>query len=496
MIMMRKTEFFVIIITAVVIFAGCKSSEQFYRQAKLSREQAYHFWQSRKQREQYTQTIIKGKLPVKDCLKLALNNNKRLQSVLQEKEIARGQEVASYAAILPSIGLSSEYLRKDQISGLGPITFGDFDNYSIDLQVTQPLFAGGSISAQLNAGKLFSLLADQTVRKTVQDVILQAANQYYQVLLEQHLREISEDAVRLARAQLDDARKKRQAGVASDFDVLRAQVELSNFEAELIQNKNTVNVAKAQLVKIMGVSQDSSFELSDELTYQPFDIPMTQAVEVAYQNRPELFRKQLNIELQKQQLAIAHSSYWPTISGFYTNSWSRPDPHKPTVVDWGHLWNAGFSANLPVFDGLQREGNIIQQKARLKQAQVDLVDTEETVLFELKRAILSIQDATEFVESQALNLERAKEGLRLAEVGYKQGTKTQVETIDAQSALTKAKGNYYHAIHSHIAAKLELQRAMGTIAQFQSLNTGGQSDDAPRRVSESRLLPNSSQKER
>ena len=107
---------------------------------------------------------------------------------------------------------------------------------------------------------------------------------------------------------------------------------------------------------------------------------------------------------------------------------------------------------------------MIAQKARLRQAQIDLVDSEETALFELNKAMLGIENAAEFVDSQKLNLTRAKEGLRLAEVGYKEGTNTQVEMIDAQSALTQAKVNYYQSIYTHDIAKLDLQKAMGTLA--------------------------------
>jgi outer membrane protein TolC len=66
-----------------------------------------------------------------------------------------------------------------------------------------------------------------------------------------------------------------------------------------------------------------------------------------------------------------------------------------------------------------------------------------------------------------LNLTRAKEGLRLAEVGYREGTNTQVETIDAQAALTKARAFYYQAIYTHNVAKLMLQKAMGTLTTYE-----------------------------
>jgi len=96
-------------------------------------------------------------------------------------------------------------------------------------------------------------------------------------------------------------------------------------------------------------------------------------------------------------------------------------------------------------------------------------------LFELTKAQFSIENAKEFVESQRLNLTRAEEGLRLAEVGYREGTNTQVEMIDAQAALTTARVNHYQAIYSHMIAKLDLQKAMGTITMFGAIEPEGQS---------------------
>jgi len=463
----QKVVWFVVGIVVMPVLVGCVASEQFYEDVALSREAAYRQWENSKLQQQHSQLRISGELSIEDCLKLALVNNKRLQSVVEEKEIARGKELASYSAILPSVVLTGDYLRKDEVASFDvsgkTVSLGDLDNYSTGLRVTQPVFAGGAIKARINTGKLFSLLADQTVRAATQDVIYQAQHGYYDVLLAQHLLEISADAVRSAQAHLDDVKQKRQGGVASDFDVLRAEVELSNFKADLIQNKNAINISKTQLLKVMGISQDSVFALSDELTYLPLKMTMEQAVETAFLNRPDLFERQFDIKLQKELLRVARSGYWPTVSGFYENTWSKPDPHRSMEIEWGHAWQGGVMAELPLFDGLSREGEIIQQKARLKQSQIDLIDAEETTLFELTRSLLSIEDTEEFVESQRLNLVRAEEGLRLAEVGYKEGTNTQVEMIDAQAALTKARSLYYQSVYSHITAKLDLQKAMGVL---------------------------------
>jgi len=472
--MKKKVICFGWAVIAALLQAGCGSSERLYQDVGLSRDAAYRQWKNRKENQQRSQIYVSGDLGIEDCLKLVLVNNKVLQRTIQEKEIARGERYKSYSAILPKVDLTGEWQEIDEVSSISipdfgeKITMGDIHTYSTNLRVTQPFFAGGSIPATIKAGKLFSLLADQTVRAAVQDVIYSASHSYYDVLLNQHLLQISADAVRSAKAHLDDVKQKRQGGVASDFDVLRAEVELSNFQAEFIQNKNAINLAKAQLIKVMGVSQDSEFVLSDELVYLPSKMTMDESVKAAFRNRPDLFSREFDIKYQKQMLKIAQSRYWPTVSGYYDNIWSRPDPHSSMEIEWGHMWQVGVMASMPIFDGLSREGEVIQQKARVRQAQIDLIDTEETALFELTSALLSIQDAREFVESQRLNLARAEEGLRLAEVGYREGTNTQVEMIDAQAALTTASANYYQAIYSHIVAKLDLHKAMGTLTSFEA----------------------------
>jgi outer membrane protein len=452
---------------SAILLTGCISKEQFFDEVGLSRQSAYKQWENRKQVERQLQPVISGRLSLEDCLKLTLTNNKVLLKTLEEREAARGVELGSYSAILPAVSLSYNYERLDTVASIGPISLGALDNYSVGLNVTQPLFAGGAIPARINAARLGALLADQTVRAAVQETVYAAQMAYYTLLLDQHLYTISEDAVKSAQAHLDSVKQKRDAGIASDFDVLRAEVELSNFTAELIRSRNAINIAKANLIKTMGASQDSSFVLSDELTYAPFSITIQEAVAAAYRHRPDLFSKELGIRQQKERLAIAQSQYFPVISAYYRNTWSEPDPHNRTLIEWGRAYSSGLMAAWPLFDGFAREGSVIEQKARLKQSQIDLVDAEETALFELTRAMLSIEDAAEFVESQKLNLSRAQEGLRLAEVGYKEGINTQVEMIDAQAALTTAKANHYQAVYSHLVAKLALQKAMGTLTGFE-----------------------------
>jgi outer membrane protein len=466
-----------------VVWGGCKSREAMSGEVRAARQAAYRQWQSRQDEQTGLQPRISGKLTLEDSVKLTLGHNKMLQRTLEEKNVAYGQVVSSRSAWLPNVSVNGRYQRQEMVPvfdvSIPPapperVQIGTLNNYSVALNVVQPLYAGGAIAAQVRAAKILSLLTDQTIRAATQDVVYTAETAYYQLLLSQHLVDVSREAVRASQVHLDDVEKKRAGGVASDFDVLRAQVELSNFEANLIKSKNAINIARANLIKTMGVSQDSDFVLADEFVYAPLDVSMEQAVATAFLNRPDLYGREYQIRQQREQLQIARSRYLPNLSGFFTNTWSSPSPTAfgSSSSAWGRIWQGGIQGTWPIFDGFRREGDLLQQRALLRQAQIDLVDAEETAVYELTQALLSMKDAEEFVQSQRLNLTRATEGLRLAEVGYQQGINTQVEVIDAQSALTEARVNYYQSIYSHVVAKLAVQRAMGTIIESEGEPSG------------------------
>jgi len=116
-----------------------------------------------------------------------------------------------------------------------------------------------------------------------------------------------------------------------------------------------------------------------------------------------------------------------------------------------------------LFDGFKTKGRVDQERARLRQQEVGLMDTEEQVLLEVQMALLSVEDAEKLVASQSANIEQASEGVRLAEVGERAGVTTAVEVLDARQALSISRSLYYRALHAHMVAKLALERATGAL---------------------------------
>ncbi len=448
-----------------VTAAGCAGRARVYRDVMESRREAYEQWLVQREAADAAQVRIEGKLSLQDALKLSVANNKTLQAALEERGVARGRIVEAMGEALPSAEVRADYTRLDKVAGFNVggqgVSLGDPDNYSVDLTVTQPLYRGGAIRSAIRAARVYAVFTDEQVRGVTQQMFFDVAMAYYEVLLAQQLVEVAKDSVEASRRSLKLVESRKALGTATKLDVLRTQVELSNFQAVEIKQRNLVNRGKTTLLKLMGVSQDSNIELSGKLTYSEINPVYEDAVKTAFENRPDIFTAELQVRMQREAFNVAFSRYFPSLDAFYTQTWAKPDPHT-NVVDWGDAWKAGVTLDWTLFD-LRREGKLMQEASLLRRDRIELIDAEERALREIRAAILSINDAREFVDSQRLNQKRAEEGLRLAMVGQEQGINTEVEVYDARAALTLAKANYYQAIYDHTVARLILQRAMGIL---------------------------------
>ena len=461
-----------------VLAAGCAPSRsEYYTGLRGSRVSAYRRWE-RHDRKDEERPAVEGELDLEAAVRLCLRHNRELQAVGQEREEARGRIVEAYSEALPSVDLSASYGRLDQVFsvdlGVQSFQVGDRDNYEYQVRVSQPIYKGGAIATAWRAARLFSYLSDENVRAKVEGVIFEVANAYYDAVLAAHLIQVQEAALRAAQAHLHNVESRRRHGVATEYDALRARVDVSNFQAALIEQRNQRDLARSRLFRALGVSRQSKVELSTDLSYLEVAPTFSEAVRTAFCNRPDLYQATLNVDLQRESLREAHARYLPSLDAYYWHRWAKPDPHESSNIEWDRQWQAGLDLSWGLFDGLAREGRIIQQRALLRKQQILLSDTEEQALLEISNALFEIQNARELVDSQRLNLERADRALELVQAGYREGVNTEVEVLDATAALTQARGLYYTALHRHTVARIDLQRAMGILGPRPGTRQGRQ----------------------
>jgi outer membrane protein TolC len=410
---------------------------------------------------------LEGKLSIDDALKISLQNNKDLQMALEGRTIAKGRIWEAYGEALPQISLNGSYTRLDEVlsfefNGM-KIDLGFINNYSTSLNVVQPLYRGGRTGAAIRASKLYKALVDADIRQMMIQTIYNTMKAYYAAVLAQRQADVTAKYVELAEAHEKDVEIKKKYGVASDFNVLRSKVELSNARSQYINYKNQQQVALINLLRVIGVSQSSDVELVDQLEYSPVQISEMEAYRIAFENRPDLDGARITAKLQEEALVAAKSNYIPSVDAFFTWNLSKPDPHISMINEWGSAWRAGITFNFNIFDGLRREGQLIREKAVLNQYRLNYLKAKEQIRFEVTAAFKSLKNAQESLEVQKLTLEQANEALRLANVGYREGILDQVSVLEAHTSMTQAQLIYYSSLYNYLMAKLDLMRAIGKL---------------------------------
>jgi outer membrane protein len=412
--------------------------------------------------------VLSGTLTLDQAIKTAVDNNLDLKSAYQQREVARGRRLESWGEALPKVDLDGRYTRQGKAAGILDVTgafipFGYQDTTTFDLLLTQPLWQGGRAQAALRASNLYKAYTEEDLRSVVQSVVYRTSLAYWAAVVGQQQYKVAVNALDLATVHLKDVETKKKYGVASQFNVLRSEVEVSNASAQAIAIKNAVHLATTALFRVMGVSQNSEVDLTEALQFVPVAPAEDGELRTALSTRPEIALAEYTMKLQKEAVNVAKADFYPKFELFAGETYAKPNPAILNSNSWGDNWRIGLHLTFPVFDGFARSGRLIQEKARFEQRKIDAADARERTRSDVRAAIRTLEDAAESVTALQKTIEQANEGLRLAEVGYREGTLDQVAVIDARGALTLARLNYDQGIYRHIVAKLELERVRGTL---------------------------------
>jgi outer membrane protein TolC len=339
-------------------------------------------------------------------------------------------------------------------------------NWSADVKVQQTIYDGGRLNSAFRSAKLTRQQALLNYQTVLADTLLSVRIAYEDVLVAKQQINVNESSVQLLTHELDDVKRRFNAGSVPQFDVLRAEVELANERPHLIQARNAYRIAKNNLLNSLGITlsntvwNDIPLELSDTLDAVPFDVELPNALNHALGKRPELGALRKAEALRREDVVAARSAYKPSASVFGGYEWESP-LYENDLNDDLHGWIAGAQFNWSIFDGQLTRGKVKEARARYEHAKLDLDDTTRQIELDVRTAYSTFIEAREILESQKTVQQEAEEALRLAEARMGAGSGTQLDVLNAQTSLTQARTTQAQALHDYAVARARLQRAMG-----------------------------------
>jgi outer membrane protein TolC len=408
-------------------------------------------------------------LSLADALNTALLQNASILKAKNDLEAAHGLVVQTRAVALPQVQASGQYKNSDRNS---IENFGAFsqphENWNAGVQIVQNVYMGGRMIAAVKAASATKQQALSIYQTAVADTLLQVRLSYYDVLLAAQQITVREASVKLLQKELEDQQHRYNAGTVPHFNVLRAEVAVANERPFLIQARNTYRISKNNLANLLGYNlpreiwEDVPLNLTDGFDTAAYDIKLPDAIQEALARRTELTTARKNMELQKLNVVSARSGYQPTISVFAGYGWYNAKFTQPVELDNSiEGWDVGAQMSWNFFDGALTYGKVKQAKALHEKSKTELTDLSRQIELGVRTAYSDFIQAREILESQLKVQEQADEALREANARAQAGTGTQLDVLNAETALTQARTTQIQARHDYAAARARLERAIG-----------------------------------
>jgi outer membrane protein len=349
-----------------------------------------------------------------------------------------------------------------QVVGLGTTSgLGLSQNlYTFNTSLSQPVYAGGSISANYRLEKLGVDISKANVDTSKLDVVVQARTDYFNILRAEKFLEVAKQAVKQFEAQLDVAKAFFDVGIVAKNDVLQAEVRLANAVQAQVVTENNLATAKATFNTLLRRNIDTPVEIVDILQYKPFAQKFEEALGQALQQRPEIKAAGLSIDQAKEAVKIAKSDYFPTIS--LTGNYIRTsDEFSLTGNVAGDRYTVQALATFNIFDWGKTYYRVGESKVRVSQAENSKTQLIDGITLDVKQAYLNMLQAEKNINVAQKSIEQAEENLRMNEERYKYQVATATDVLDAVVLLAQARVNYYGALSDYNIAVAQLDRAMG-----------------------------------
>ena len=406
------------------------------------------------------------------ALEIALSESPVIRIADRDIERAMYARKESQAGLWPGISASGVYNRtlKKQVMVM------DFGGEQLEISVgTDNNWMGGvSLSLPLVAPALWKTvqlsaldidMAVEKARSSRLSMISAVKQAFFSYLLAKDSYAVLKrnyDNVALNTKTVTD---KFQQGMASEFDKLRAEVELKNQRPNLIASETAIELASMQLKALMGL--DIEYPVIFEGTLTQFEEEVTPegmlpARTYSLERNPDL----VQMSIQKEQLELAlkmtKASFLPTLSLSSNFQYSSMNNNfNFSTYNWFPYSTASLALSIPIFSGFKRQQQVRQSKLNMQSLEDSRINSERNLQLSVKNCLNQMSNAVEELASNKENVSMAEKAYSISRKQFEVGMGTWLDLSASELALTQARLAYHQSIYNYLFNMAELERILG-----------------------------------
>jgi outer membrane protein TolC len=416
---------------------------------------------------------IEGPLTMEQAVTLALEHSRKVKASGFDQQVMASMRGEAFAGFLPQVSANG-YLVNQNMTPNIYFSAGDTmaRNYQLfgtnraqDLNLTAmwPIFSGGRTYYGYKAASARAESATQMLRGTEVEVAMQIRLDYIGTVQEQANARVTGELLKQTEERLRLSREEFAAGRVARFNVLRDEAELANAIQMDTMARSRAELALIALKTTLGVDLASPITVTEPLRYEPTKVSVDEGIRQAVETHPEVQAVAKQLQAAEAEIRAALGRYLPELSATWMYDWQRMRNRGDEMTETPEGYSAGLVLTIPLFDGFMRENAIGTARARRDKVREVEVLARQQVAKEVNRAALMLAAAEKNVEASRKGQEQAEEQFRIVQERYATGRGIQVEVLDAQTALTRARFNVVAALADHQTARAMWLQATGRV---------------------------------
>ncbi|MBR1627443.1 MAG: TolC family protein [Bacteroidales bacterium] len=416
------------------------------------------------------------RLDLQTALKIAHDNNPTLEIAdleIQRVDYAKKETLGN---LLPSVSATGQYTNNIMKSVMFmPASMSAMMGGASYMEIGYKNSYSGTVSAQMplvNFALWESIKAKQTdidlimesARSSSLDMTKQVKDAYYGVLLANASLKVLEQSINNAKEVLKSTKVAYEQGVSSEYDYLRAQVQVNNLNPTYINAKNGVELAALQLKMLLSLPESLQIEITEDLSSYEDNFSLLDSFEAdkALTNNTELRQLDLNIANLQHNLKMIKYQHLPSLAAFGQYVYqTQAEDFKFKDYNWVSSALVGLTLNIPIFNGNTIINQQRQVELALKELQLQRNYVNDGMNIQVLSALKSMNAAKEQLLVNKEAIAQAERGYEIAKVRYQTGSGTILELNDSELALTQSKLNYQQAIYDYLSAQANYEKVMG-----------------------------------
>jgi len=395
-------------------------------------------------------------LNLEKSIQVALQNNMGYKIAESMVDVSQAQVEETEGAKKLNMKLQGGILQMSETLDEEDMEAGDYSDLFtlsplvpiISISATKIIYSGNKIESLIDQAEANKKISLNDLEKEKQKIIYKVTEAYYQVLQTEAIKRVSAQAVTQMQAHLESSEALLKEGMIAPIDLNRIKSQLSNLEHNLIKAENGHKLTMYNLNSIIWIDLNTELVLENNLSYEPCEINLEQALIQATENRPENMNIAQQRRIMEEMVDVAKSN------------------RKPQVIFSAESgitgWQAMIVAEYSLLDGGVNQAKIDQAEINLAQVDQSEQQVQQLIEFEVRSAYLNMREAEKLIKIADECIKNSQESFRIAQVKYNAGIATNTEVIDAQSTLIEAETNHLNALYDYNINRAALIKAMGT----------------------------------